>query len=129
MLSRKKNPEHLCHEGKKHDKKICDDEGITVPDGSDLYRDSGFQGHDLPTVNIHQPKKKPRNGELSSEDKEQNRIISSVRVVVEHVISGIKRCRIVKDVFRNWKENYDDVVIDLACGLHNFRTENRLQSY
>jgi hypothetical protein len=37
------------HEGKKHDKKICDEENITVPAGSDLYRDSGFQGHDLPS--------------------------------------------------------------------------------
>ena len=117
------------HEGKKHDKKICDDEGITFPAGTDLYRDNGFEGHDLPTINIHQPKKKPRNGELSSTDKENNRIISSIRVVVEHVICGIKRLRIVKDIFRNWKEDYDDLVLELACGLHNFRTENRLHNY
>ena len=57
------------HEGKKHDKKICDEEGITFPVNSNLYRDSGFQGHDLPGVNIHQPKKKPKGGELSSKDK------------------------------------------------------------
>ena len=57
------------HEGKKHDKKICDEENITVPAGSDLYRDSGFQGHDLPGVNIHQPKKKPRGGELRACEK------------------------------------------------------------
>lgn len=117
------------HEGKKHDKKICDEECITVPVGSNLYRDIGFQGYDLPEVKIHQPKKKPRGGELSSADKEQNRLISSIRVTVEHVISGIKRCRIVKDVFRNTKEAYDDMVIELTCGLHNFRTEHRLLCY
>ena len=39
---------------KKHDKKICDEEEITVPEESNLYRDSGFQGHDLPGVTIHQ---------------------------------------------------------------------------
>ena len=85
------------HEGKKQDKKIGDEEGITVPAGSERYRDSGFQGHDLPGVNIHQPKQKPRGGELSLVDKVQNRLMSSVRVVVEHVIAGVKRCRIVKD--------------------------------
>jgi hypothetical protein len=37
------------------------------------------------------------------------------------VLSGVKRCRIVKDVFRNTKENYDDLVMEIACGLHNFR--------
>jgi hypothetical protein len=117
------------HEGKKHDKKICDEEGITVPAGSDLYRDSGFQGHDLPGVNIHQPKKKPRGEELSLVDKVQNRLISSIRVVVEHVIAGVKRCRIVKDIFRNTKEAYDDMVLELTCGLHNFRSEHRLVCY
>ena len=112
-----------------HDKKICDEENITVPAGSDLYRDSGFQGHELPGVNIHQPKKKPRGGELSVVDKVQNRLISSVRVVVEHVIAGVKRCRIVKDIFRNTKEEYDDMVMELACGLHNFRSEHQLLCY
>lgn len=117
------------HEGKKHDKKICDEEGTTVPAGSDLYRDSGFQGHEMAGVNIHQPQKKPRGGELSVVDKVQNRLISSIRVVVEHVIAGVKRCRIVKDIFRNTKEAYDDRVMELACGLHNFRSEHRLLCY
>ena len=58
-----------------------------------------------------------------------NRLIASVRVVVEHVIAGVKRCRIVKDIFRNTKEAYDDKVIELACGLHNFRSEHRLLCY
>jgi len=117
------------YEGKKHDKKIGDEEGTTVPAGSDLYRDSGFQGHEMPGVNIPQPQKNPRGGELSVVDKVRNRLISSVRVVVEHVIAGVKRCRIVKDIFRNTKEAYDDRVMELACGLHNFRSEHRLLCY
>ena len=40
---------------------------------------------------------------------------------MESIIAGIKRCRIVKDIFRNTKEKYDDLVMDIACGLHNFR--------
>ena len=117
------------HEGRKHDKKICDEDAITVPEGNDLYRDTAFQGHDLPGVNIHQPKKKPRGGELTPEDKMQNRLISRIRVKIEHVIAGIKRCRIVKDVFRNTKQFYDDQVIELVCGLHNFRSNHRLNYY
>ena len=70
------------HEGKKHDKKICDEEGTTFPDGTDLYRDTAYQGHELPNVTVHQPKKKPRNGKLSDEDRENNRHISSIRVVI-----------------------------------------------
>ena len=51
-----------------------------------------------------------------------NSIISSTRVVVEQVISGIKRGHIVKDVFRNTKQQFNDIVMEISCGLHNFRT-------
>ena len=117
------------HEGTKHDKKIALEEKTAFPDGTVLYRDLGFQGLELANVIIHQPTKKPRKGKLSDEDKAANRAISSIRVVIEHIISGIKRCRIVKDIFRNNKEACDDTVIELACGLHNFRSFSRNQSY
>ncbi|MCK4314699.1 MAG: transposase family protein [Anaerolineae bacterium] len=108
--------------GKKHDKKICDEEQHAFPKGSTLYQDTGFQGYAPEGVTIQQPRKKPRSRELSTGEKKQNALISNVRIVVEHVIAGIKRCRIVKDVFRNTKEGFDDLVMEIACGLHNFRT-------
>ncbi|CAK0780213.1 hypothetical protein CCP4SC76_7270008 [Gammaproteobacteria bacterium] len=37
------------------------------------------------------------------------------------MIAGIKRLHIVKDVYRNTKDCFDDLVMLLACGLHNFR--------
>jgi hypothetical protein len=116
-------------EGKKHDKKIVDEAGLEFPEKTDLYQDAGFQGFCPEGVNIHQPKKKPKGGELTQEEKEENTIISSIRVSVEHVISGVKRCRIVRDVFRNTKDKYDNLVMQIACGLHNFRSEHRLVSY
>ena len=66
---------------------------------------------------------------MSAEDKNTNRLISSTRVVIEHIIGGVKRCRIVKDVFRNTKEDFDDVAMELACGLHNYRSACRHHSY
>ncbi len=114
------------YEGKTQDKKIAEEEELSYPQGIHLYQDKGFQGYQPDGVIIHQPQKKPKGGELSSAEKEQNRLISRIRVVIEHVISGIKRCRIVKDVFRNTKEAYDDLVMEIACGLHNLRTDYRL---
>nr|VFK28155.1 MAG: DDE superfamily endonuclease [Candidatus Kentron sp. LPFa] len=117
------------HEGKKHDKKICDEEEIKCPKNSVCYRDNGFQGYEMEGIDIREPKKKPRNGELTEEEKNNNKLISSLRVIVEHVISGAKRCRIVKDVFRNTKLGYDDLAMEIACGLHNYRSHFRLASY
>ena len=54
-----------------------------------------------------------------------NRIFSSVRVVVEHVIAGSKRCRIVKDVLRLTTQGIADGVMEIACGLHNLRLSCR----
>ena len=89
--------------GKRHDKKIADEESPTYPEDISLYKDTGFQGYEPEGVKTFQPQKKPKGKELTSEQKEQNSLISSIRIVIEHIISGIKRCRIVKDLFRNTK--------------------------
>jgi len=113
------------HKGKKHDKKICDEEQPTFPEGVTLYQDTGFQGYAPAGVKTRQPKKKPRGQELSPQDKRRNQRISRVRIVVEHVLAGVKRCRIVKDVLRNTTAGFADLVMEIACGLHNFRTTRR----
>jgi uncharacterized protein (UPF0216 family) len=112
-------------EGKKHDKKLCGGENLTFPDNITLYKDRGFRGYEPEGVNTKQPKKKPEERELSADEKVENALISGIRIVAEHVISGVKRCRIVKDVFRNTKKKFDDLVMEIACGLHNFRTSCR----
>jgi hypothetical protein len=105
--------------GRIHDKRICDEEDSTFPPGCVLFKDTGFQGVAPAGVATDQPKKKPRNQELSAAEKAENQRISSIRILVEHVIAGVKRCRIVHDVFRNTNAQFDALVMELACGLHN----------
>jgi hypothetical protein len=113
------------YEGKKHDKKIADEEEYPFPEGSTLWQDTGFQGYAPEGVKVKQPKKKPKHGELSESEKEENRAISKERVEVEHHIGGIKRWRIVVQQFRNRIAHYVDDVMETACGLHNFRLTHR----
>lgn len=44
---------------------------------------------------------------------------------VEHALAGVKRSRTVKDALRNTKENFSDLVMAVACGLHNLRVQVR----
>ena len=125
IIGRKVNYLSQTYEGKRHDKKIVDEEAPVLPKDISLYKDTGFQGYEPKGVITFQPQKKPRGKELTPEQKEENSIISRIRVVIEHIISGVKRCRIVKDIFRNTKEHYDDLVMEIACGLHNFRVHCR----
>ncbi len=111
--------------GKVHDKKIAEHNKISYPRNSELYKDTGFQGYEPSKVKTHQPKKKPKKKELTKSEKRANKRISKIRVRVEHAIAGIKRSRIVKDVLRNLKDNFSDLVMEIACGLHNLRVRYR----
>jgi DDE superfamily endonuclease len=58
---------------------------------------------------------------LTDGDKALNGLLSSARIVVEHTLSGVKRSRSVKDVLRNTKHGFSDLVMEVACALHNLR--------
>jgi hypothetical protein len=60
-------------------------------------------------------------------DRLLNGVVSAVRVVVEHVLAGVKRCRMVKDVLRLTTEGIFDRVMEIACGLYNLRVSCRYQ--
>ena len=117
------------HAGKWHEKSIVDDEHYMLSPGSVLYQDMEFQGFIVTSIHIRQPTKKPRGGELTPELKEENRRIASEKMRIEHAICSVKRCRIVKDKIRYWRDSIRDMVMDIACGLHNFRLRYRPWHY
>jgi hypothetical protein len=110
--------------GRIHDKTIADSE-YTVPPGYTLFQDTGYQGYRPEGVKIIQPKKKPKGKDLTKEEKDANRKISSVRVRVEHAIGGVKRYRIVKDECRLRKNNFVNSAFLFCAALHNFRLKYR----
>ena len=110
-------------------KSIVDDEAYVLPPDSVLYQDMGFQGFTVATVTIRQPTKKPRGGELTVAQKEENRRIASEKMRIEHTMCSVKRCRIVKDKSRYWQDSIRDMVMEIACGLHNFRLRFRPWHY
>ena len=103
--------------------------GYTLPAGSYLYQDKGFQGFFIPGITIFQPKKTPPGGELTPPEKENNRRISSISIRIEHAIGGVKRDRIVKDKIRLLKDGIRDSMMETCCGLHNFRLQYRPWHY
>lgn len=117
------------HEGSVHDKKMADEDLLVFPDGTHLFQDTGYQGYAPSNVFIVQPFKKPRNGELCELKKWFNKYVSKIRICVEHAINGVKRCRVVKDKCRHFRQHFRDQVIDICTGLHNFRVCSPFRSY
>lgn len=109
------------YEGSVHDKAIADASPYPLPDGGTLIDDLGFLGYRLPGVKHTRPFKKPKGGQLAPEQQAHNQRVAKVRVLIEHIIASIKRCRIVKDKIRLWKDGVRDILMEVCCGLHNFR--------
>lgn len=78
--------------------------------------DLGYLGEEL----IDTPIKTPRNGELTTDQKKENKEFSSKRVFVEHRIRSIKIFRVVQDRFRLNPKKYEQVILTI-CGLVRLR--------
>jgi hypothetical protein len=76
--------------------------------------DKGYQGTDLVT-----PRKKPKGGELSKQDKECNTEISALRAPVERVISHFKSWRVFYTDYRRPHSTYREAY-GAARGLFFF---------
>ena len=99
--------------GRVHDKRIAEATPYPLPAGSRLLQDLGFLALTLPQVEILMPTRKPRGQELTREQEWANQALHHRRLRIEHVHSSVKRCRIVKDRMRLWKEGVRDVVMEL----------------
>jgi hypothetical protein len=114
--------------GKKHDKKLADEQQLRFPVGSKLWQDTGFQGYEPENTQTFQPQKKPKGRELTPIEKRVNTRISRERIAVEHSIGGVKTFAIVRQTFRNIKSGFIDLVMETACGLHNLRIDHPMMT-
>jgi hypothetical protein len=98
-----------------HNKPIADTTPYSLPDGSKLLDDLGFLGYVLPGVQHTRPIKKPKGRDLTPEEKAYNQTVAQRRIEVEHIISGVKRCHIVKVSIRLRKEGVRDLVMEVVA--------------
>ena len=112
-------------EGRVHDKEIAEYSAYPLPPSSQLLQDLGFVAFKLDAVEMLQPHKKPRGGVLTPEQKAANQALARRRIRIEHVNSSVKRCRMLKEPLRLWRYTIRDLVMEVACGLHNLRLRYR----
>jgi len=108
--------------GSMHDKKIYDKYslGDSIPNDVTQWVDTGFQGIDKEyDIDVQIPKKNSKKRKLTFEEKENNKIISGIRVINEHAIGGIKRMKSISDIYRNKKANTDDKLMIVSAGIWN----------
>jgi hypothetical protein len=114
--------------GSRHDKKDLDESGIVenIPGCIPIDVDLGYKGLENVFENINIPIKKPKNKELTPEQKEENKKFSQKRIRVEHIIGATKRFSCLVQPYRNRKDNFEDHIVITCSALANFyqRTKN-----
>lgn len=114
------------HSGRRHDKKLLDKSQFieSLPPDITIWADTGFVGLHHQHCNTKIPQKRRKGQILSDEQKANNKIISTFRIVVEHAIGGCKRYKAAADIYRNKRENLDDLFHLLSAGLWSFHLQN-----
>ena len=84
-----------------------------------ILADSGYQGIQKNFKNSITPKKKSKNNPLSTDDKELNHLISSIRISIEHVNSQLKIFKILGERYRNRVDTFISRAC-FICSLYNF---------
>jgi hypothetical protein len=105
------------HPGSQHDLTIRR-AGPPLPKHARGYADSACQGYDKDHPDLDIPYKKPRGGELTADEKDYNRGLSSFRVAIEHRIGRTKRFRILSDRYRNPRHTHHTKT-SIIAGLVN----------
>jgi hypothetical protein len=105
--------------GKTHDFQMFKNSSVHIVEHIKLVGDSGYQGIQKNHANSETPKKKPRKGTLSDEEKRENQRISKYRISIEHINRRIKCFRIFSGRYRNRRKRFG-LRMSLLCGIHNF---------
>ncbi|MCX5773864.1 MAG: IS5 family transposase [Fusobacteria bacterium] len=88
-------------EGKHHDFQLFKASRLPIKNETTVYVDSGYQGIQKIHSKSNLPKKRSKNNPLSDNDKRDNRLNASVRIIVEHINAKLKVFKILGTQYRN----------------------------
>ena len=104
--------------GRRHDMRVFKLSKTRTKPETELLGDSGYQGIKKLHPKSRTPHKGWRKKKLTKEQRAENRVLSSVRIVVEHVIRRLKVFRVLKEVYRHRRRRFG-LRVSLIAGLYN----------
>jgi hypothetical protein len=117
----KKSRKILCtafNNGRRHDFKLFKDSKVSFKKETKCVVDTGYQGIQKIHSNSEQPKKKSKKNPLTKEDKMNNKLISSCRIMIENIIREVKIFRIIAEKYRNRRKRFA-LRFNLIAAIYN----------
>lgn len=105
--------------GKKHDFRQFKELKLSIHPNKQIIADTGYQGLQKLHKNTKTPHKRRKNQALTKEQKQENKAISSQRILVENVIRCIKIFKIISDKYRNRRKRFG-LRFSLISGIYNW---------
>jgi hypothetical protein len=93
--------------------------GGRVLDSIKVQSDSGYQGIAKYHKNSETPKKKPKGGELTPEEKAENKRIARERILIENINAKFKVFKIMANKYRNRRTRHA-LRANIISGIINF---------
>lgn len=104
MVLDKKSGKIICThfaKGAVHDFKLFKTSKLKIPTPVTVLADSGYQGIKKLISQAHTPKKSSKHHPLTLTDKQQNQVLSTQRIRIEHVFGFLKRFKVFATKYRN----------------------------
>ncbi|AFY37085.1 transposase [[Leptolyngbya] sp. PCC 7376] len=108
-----------CEKGSTHDFKLLKKSRVHFQQGQLCLADAGYQGLHKRHQRSHTPHKKPKGGELTAEQKQENQLLAAQRIIIEMVFRMLKRFRLLSSRYRNRRRRWG-LRLNLIAGLYNF---------
>ena len=113
--------------GRQHDFRIYKNSKVKVVQKVQVLADKGYQGIHRYHTNSCIPHKKPRKGQLTPEQRQQNKEQARRRVRVENAIRHLKIFRILSSCYRNRRTRFG-LRVNLIAGLYNYELSSASSS-
>ena len=123
MVVDKKSKKILCTafaKGRKHDFRLFKESKLPLNPRIQTIVDTGYLGICKIHLNAILPKKRSKKNPLTQDDKLSNHLLSSRRVLNEHVIGELKRFKIIADKYRNRRKRFG-LRFNLISGIYNWQ--------
>jgi DDE superfamily endonuclease len=109
--------------GKRHDFRLFKESKTHIHPDINALTDSAYLGLQKLHAKTQMPKKKSKKKPLTKEDKKNNAMLSSERVINENVIGLLKRFKIIADRYRNRRKRFC-LRFNLIAGIYNWELQN-----
>ena len=104
--------------GKTHDFALFKDSRLPLLPTTLCLADSGYKGIQKLHPNSRTPHKKSKHHPLTAQQKRENRLLAQQRLVVEHVLSWLKRFALLRGPYRNKGKRFE-LRFNLIAALYN----------